>query len=99
MFAKLGDTRSCPVKPWTEAQAKARTRRLLVEFTAPFEKTPFVSYAITRLDMDARYNTRYVINLVAVSPSAFILEYGIWCNTVSYSAVVTFSVTGVSALV
>lgn len=98
MFISLGDTSSCPVKPWTDAQAKSRTRRLLVEFTAPFKKTPVVTYSLTRLDMDATLNTRYELSLVAVNPSAFLLEYGVWCNTLCYSARVTFWVSGVSAL-
>lgn len=97
MFTRLGDISSCPVMPWTDAQTAARVRNVTVSFDKTFKKTPGVTYSLARLDSDERFNLRYDISIVEVTPKDFTITFNTWCNTYIYSAKVTYWVFGVSS--
>eukprot|EP00210_Caulerpa_lentillifera_P007642 g7297.t2 len=94
MFKSLGDTRSCPVKPWSTAQTAARVRKMKVAFPKPYCMPPVVSISITQLDASKNYNLRYKALVIEVTNEYAVIEFSTWCNTYIYSSVVTYTISG-----
>lgn len=93
-FSSIGDTKSCPHKPWSEAQTKARQQTATIEFDVPFYETPAVFLSLSQLDMSNGYNARYWYQVEEVSPTGMAIKFGVWCNTYVYSARIDYYVTG-----
>ena len=90
----LGDTRECPVRPWTPAQTQARERKKTITFEEPFDGIPSVSLSVSRLDSNANFNLRLQIEPQDISATGFTVFIATWCNTQIYSIRVDYDVIG-----
>ena len=92
--SRIGDTGSCPVRPWTPAQTAAREKIVDVVFDEPFKGPPSVLVSVTKEDIDRRYNLRVHTEAREVTEKGFKLFIGVWCNTYVYSIRVDYIAVG-----
>jgi hypothetical protein len=90
-FRGVGDSSSCPEKPWTPEEEALRTRSAYVEFGQSFTTTPIVFLSVTRLDANTpKSNIRYYVHPESISPYGFIVKFGTWCHTYIYTAQISW---------
>ena len=90
----IGDRTSCPVRPWTAAQTKARERPFTIVFREPFDGPPAVHLTITIEDVDKNYNKRIHTAAQEVTATGFVMFIGTWCNTYIHSIRVNYRAIG-----
>eukprot|EP00210_Caulerpa_lentillifera_P007647 g7301.t1 len=93
-FRNIGDTKSCPVKPWTPEQTAARVRNATIVFDKPYLRIPSVAFTVSLLDVNKDFNFRYDAQIVEVTNRCFTIQFSVWCNTFIYSARVNYWITG-----
>ena len=93
-FSKVGDTGSCPVKPWTPEQTAAREQSVTINFDVEFSKPPTVSAWLTRLDINKDYNGRWIVEVSDITTTSCVIHFKVWCNTYVYSSIVAYQIIG-----
>ena len=95
-FGRVGDTTSCPVRPWTPAQTEAREKEAAVSFGVTFAEPPAVFVALQKLDINKNFNGRWDISVSDITTTGCTIHFKIWCNTNVYSSTVGYQATGLA---
>ena len=97
-FGRTGDTKSCPVRPWTPDQTKAREKAVDVTFGVTYAEPPSVFVALEKLDINKNFNGRWDISVSDITTMGCKIHFNIWCNTEVYSARVSYQATGLALI-
>lgn len=80
-FSDVGDKDSCPIEPMSNAEEKARVRRVPMLFERPLKSAPLVLVSVTKLSAENTKRLSYHAQAVHISNEGFTLEFRVFCDT------------------
>lgn len=80
-LSNVGDKDSCPSEPLSNAEEKARVRRVPMLFERPLKSAPLVLVSVTKLSAENSKRLNYHAQALDISNEGFVLEFRVFCDT------------------